>query len=247
MMLDPKLSPAAAALAAVLAACTAAAGTASPSPSPAPAAEMPAAGPASMAAQDSLAASLRRATTPSSPKQARFAWSLDEAGSRFSGSGVARYVAPERFRLDLFGPRGETYAAAALVGEQPRVPPQVEERFKLPSPALLWAAVGVVRPPSGARLTSATSQGGQVTLRYDLGSDGTLEYRAQGSRLASVRRVKSGGVQETVELTRGADGALRSARYRNTPAYRTLNLTLQQSTDAASFPEDIWSPPGAAR
>jgi hypothetical protein len=233
-----------AAVVAVLTACAAASGTAAPA-SPEPA--VPAETGVDAAVQDSIAAALRRATTPSSPKQARFAWSLDEAGSRFSGSGVARYVAPERFRLDLFGPRGETYAAAALVGEQPRVPPQVAERFKLPSPALLWAAVGVVRPPSGARLASATDQGGRVTLRYDLGAEGTLEYRAQGGRLVSVRRTKSGGVQETVELERGANGALRSARYRNTPAYRTLNLTLEQSSDAASFPDDIWSPPGAGR
>ena len=239
-MIETRLHAPAAAIFAVLAACAAAQGTAAPA-SPAPAAE------AVTPAQDSIAAALRRATTPSSPRQARFAWSLDEAGSRFSGSGVARYVAPERFRLDLFGPRGETYAAAALVGEQARVPAQVQERFKLPSPALLWAAVGVVRPPSGARLVSATDQGGRVTVRYDLGSEGTLEYRAQGGRLASVRRSKGGGVQETVELERTAAGALRSARYRNTPAYRSLNLTLQQSTDAASFPDDIWTPPGTGR
>ncbi|HYH79073.1 MAG TPA: hypothetical protein VEX86_04730 [Longimicrobium sp.] len=243
-MIDPRFAPAAAALVAVLTACAAARGTAAAPPAPETA--LPAAGSASAASPDSIAAALRRATTPASPTQARFAWSLDEAGSRFSGSGVARYAAPERFRLDLFGPRGETYLAAALVGETARIPPQVAERFKLPSPALLWAAVGVVRPPSAARLTSATDEGGRVTLRYDLGADGTLEYRAQGTHLASVRRLRGGGVQETVDLERGADGALKAARYRDVPAFRNLNLTLQ-SSDAASFSEDVWSPPGTGR
>jgi hypothetical protein len=244
--MDPRLAPAAAALVAVLTACAAAQGTAAPSPSPE--AAPPSSGSATAATSpDSIAAALRRATTPASPTQARFAWSLDEAGSRFSGSGVARYVAPERFRLDLFGPRGETYLAAALVGESARIPPQVAARFKLPSPALLWAAVGVVRPPSAARLTSATDEGGRVTLRYDLGPDGTLEYRAQGSRLTSVRRLKGGGVQETVDLERGSDGALKAARYRDVPAFRNLNLTLESSSDAASFAEDVWSPPGTGR
>lgn len=241
--MDPRLAPAAAAFVAVLTACAAAQGAAAPSPSPTapPAAAQAAASP------DSIAAALRRATTPTSPTQARFAWSLDEAGSRFSGSGVARYVAPERFRLDLFGPRGETYLAAALVGEQARIPAQVTQRFKLPSPALLWAAVGVVRPPSAARLTAATDQGGRVTLRYDLGADGALEYRAQGGRLTSVRRIRGGGVQETVDLERGSGGALKAARYRDVPAFRNLNLTLEQSSDAASFAEDVWSPPGTGR
>lgn len=242
--MDLQKTPAAAALVAVLTACAAAQGAAAPA-SPEPI--MPPAGSAVTASPDSIAAALRRATTPSSPKQARFAWSLDEAGSRFNGSGVARYAAPERFRLDLFGPRGETYAAAALVGDQPRIPPQVAARFKLPSPALLWAAVGVVRPPAGARLTSATDEGGRVTLRYDLGVDGALEYRAQGGRLVSVRRSKGGGVQETVDLERAGDGSLRSARYRNSAEYRSLNLTLESSSDAASFPDDIWTPPGTGR
>jgi hypothetical protein len=229
---------------AVSAACAAPASTASaPVTSPEPAAGSAAAQPS----PDSIADALRRATVPSSPKQVRFSWAMDEAGSRFNGAGVARYEAPSRFRLDLFGPRGETVLAAALVDETPRIPPAVAERFKLPSTALLWAAVGVVRPPAGARLVSATDEGGKVTLRYDLGADGTLEYRAQGGRLQSVRRSKGGGVQESVDLDRAADGALHAARYRDWPAYRNLNLTLESSTDAASFPQDTWSPPGTGR
>ncbi|MFL5385610.1 MAG: hypothetical protein ACJ8GN_24080 [Longimicrobiaceae bacterium] len=232
--------------AALLTACAAASATAGTPP----AAPEPAAGSAAAVAEpnpDSIAAALRRATLPSSPKQARFAWSLDEAGSRFTGRGVARYAAPERFRLDLFGPRGETVLAAALVGETPRVPATVTERFKLPSLALLWATVGVVRPPAGARLASATDQGGRVTVRYDLGSEGTLEYRARGGRLESLRRLKGSAVQESVELDRTAAGALRSARYRDWVALRNLNLTLESSTDAATFPDDVWSPPGTGR
>jgi hypothetical protein len=238
--------PCAALAAALLTACAAASATAGTPPAgPAPA---PAAGSASAAADpDSIAAALRRATLPSSPKQARFGWSLDEAGSRFSGRGVARYQAPDRFRLDLFGPRGESYLAAALVGETPRVPASVTERFRLPSPALLWAAVGVVRPPSSARLASATDEGGRVTVRYDLGAEGTLEYRARGGRLESLRRLKGSAVQESLELERAADGAVRSARYRDWPALRNLNLTLESSTDAATFSDDVWSPPGTGR
>ena len=232
--------------AALLAACAAASAPAGTPPAgPAP---VPAAGSASAAADpDSIAAAFRRATLPSSPKQAQFGWSLDEAGSRFNGRGVARYHAPDRFRLDLFGPRGETVLAAALVGETPRVPAAVTERFKLPSPALLWAAVGVVRPPSAARLTSATDEGGRVTVRYDLGAEGTLEYRARGGRLESLRRLKGSAVQESVDLDRAAGGALKSARYRDWIALRNLNLTLESSTDAATFPDDVWSPPGTGR
>jgi len=234
-----------AAFAVALAACaasTAGTGVASPSPE-----STAGSGAAAAASPDSIAEALRRATLPSSPRQMQFGWSLDEAGSRFNGRGVARFAAPDRFRLDLFGPRGETVLAAALVDETPRIPAAVAERFKLPSPALLWAAVGVVRPPSSARLAAATDEGGRVTLRYDLGGDGTLEYRAQGGRLQSVRRLRGGGVQESVDLERAADGSLKAARYRDQAAYRSLNLTLESSTDVASFADDVWSPPGTGR
>ncbi len=232
---------------AALAACASAPAPASgPAPQPAPG-SAPAGG-ATPAAQDAatIAAQLQRATLPGSPRQASFTWALDESGARFNGRGVARFRAPDRFRLDLFGPRGETYLAAALVDETPRVPAALEGRFKLPSPALLWGALGVVRPPSAARLLDASTSNGTTLVRYDLGAEGTLEYRARAGVLQSVRRIRGGGVQESIDLEH-ASGALRSARYREWIALRTLNLSLESTNDVASFTEDIWSPPGTSR
>jgi hypothetical protein len=190
-----------------------------------------------------LAAALREATLPTGPRQSGFAWELDEAGARFRGSGVARYDAPDRFRLDLFGPRGETYLAAALVGDEPRVPPSVEARFALPSPALLWAAVGVVRPPTDAVLADAADSDGVVTLRYRLPDADVLEFRARGGRLESLRRTRGRGVAESVDLTWSAVGVARAV-YRDWVAYRSLTLTVESHADAAPFPAETWSPPG---
>jgi hypothetical protein len=226
-----------------LAACgPATANTQAAGGSPAPTTGAPRQDPAVIAAQ------LQRATLPSSPRQANFTWALDESGARFNGRGVARFRAPDRFRIDLFGPRGETYFAAALVDETPRIPAALDQqRFRLPSPALLWATVGVVRPPGTARLVDATSSADATILRYDLGADGTLEYRARNGVLQSVRRLRGGGVQESIDLSHGPGNAITSARYREWNALRTLNLTLESTNDVASFSEDIWSPPGTAR
>jgi hypothetical protein len=171
-----------------------------------------------------------------------FGWSLDEAGARFQGRGVARYVAPRRSRLDLFGPRGETYLAAALVDGEMRVPPGLMENFRLPSPALLWGAVGVVAPPDDARLLDASTRGDETTVRYQLGDD-VLEYRARGGRLQTVRRRRGSGVAESIDLTYNDQG-LSVAQYRDWAAYRTLNLTIESSTDVAQFSEDTWRPAG---
>jgi hypothetical protein len=195
-------------------------------------------------AQDmqTIAAEARRATVPASPRQVNFAWELDEAGARFQGRGVARYEAPRRSRLDLFGPRGETYLAAALVDGEPRVPPALMGRFQLPSPALLWGAVGVIEPPAGARLLEAGTRGAVTTLRYQAGDD-VIEYRAEGGRLESVRRRRGSAVAESIDLTYNDQGLSR-AQYRDWAAYRSLNLTIESSTDVAQFPEDTWRPAG---
>ncbi|CAN5829818.1 hypothetical protein BH23GEM6_BH23GEM6_25390 [soil metagenome] len=199
-----------------------------------------------------FAQSLQQATTPGVPRQANFEWILDEAGSRVRGRGVVRFVAPERQRLDLFGPRGETYLAAALVGEEFRLPPAAAQGFELPSPALLWSALGVIRPPAGAPLSSASMVDDTVAvLRYQLAGDEQLEFRAAHqagqTRLLQVERRSRRGALETLRLEYGADGSLARTRYRDWSAYRDLVFETESIRDVTSFPENIWRPDAASR
>ncbi|HEV2149531.1 MAG TPA: hypothetical protein VGR37_19175, partial [Longimicrobiaceae bacterium] len=168
------------------------------------------------------------------------------AGSRVRGRGVVRAEAPERLRLDLFGPRGETYLAAALVGDSFRVPPAVAARFPLPSPALLWGGLGVVRPPAGARLVGASASENAASLRYEVGAGETVEFGAEGMRLRTILRSGGSGALESVSVTYSPAGALQRAEYRDRGAYRTLVLNVESTKDAAPFPPETWLP-GAAR
>jgi hypothetical protein len=198
-----------------------------------------------------LEAELRAATLPSSPQQANFTWTLDEAGSRVSGRGAVRYIAPERLRLDLFGPRGESYLAAALVGEDYRLPPGAASGPPLPSASLLWAALGVARPPAGAVLEGATTADGRIYLQYRDAAGDQFRVQAQrgagGLRLEKVERIGPSGVLETVQLDYSPEGRLRQTRYRDWSAYRDLVLQTETITDVPSFPETIWSPGAAGR
>lgn len=227
----------------VLAACTPPAPPSTgPAPDPsAPAGSQPAAGP-SREEMQRTADELARATVPASPRQLNFGWELDEAGARFRGRGLARFEAPRRVRLDLFGPRGETYLAAAMVDGEVRAPQALLERFRLPSPGLLWGAVGVIAPPAEARLLETATRGQETTLRYQLGED-ILEYRSENGRLRSVRRRRGSSVAESIDLTYNDTGLAR-AQYRDWAAFRTLNLTLESSTDVQQFPEETWRPAG---
>jgi hypothetical protein len=231
------LPPRALALAALLLAPAALAGCAAAAAAPAGA---PVADPAA------AAASLVRATTPPRPQRVTFTWTLNEGGSRVSGRGVVRVEAPERIRLDLFGPRNETYLAAALVGDMYRMPATVTAQVALPSPAILWGGLGVIRPPAGAQLLGAVSTDSSSALRYRAQDATVYQYETVGGaaspRLSMVERSGSGGRLETVRLTRDAAGKLTRAEYRNWAAFRELTLDFQEAQDVASFPADTWQP-----
>jgi hypothetical protein len=162
-----------------------------------------------------------------------------------------RFVAPERQRLDLFGPRGETYLAAALVGEEFRLPAAAVQGMELPSPALLWSALGVIRPPVGALLTSATMVDSVGVLRYALEGGEQLEFRAAtdggATRLIQVERRGRRGVLETLRLEYGTGGELTTTRYRDWSAYHDLVFETESIRDIASFPDNIWRPDAASR
>lgn len=189
-----------------------------------------------------LADSVRAATVPASPRQARFGWNLDERGTRLRGTGVARYEAPRRLRVDLFGPRGETYLAAALVGDSVRLPGALPAGLALPSPALLWGAVGVLRPPSGSTVTAAGREGERVTLRYASPAGETFQFVSDASGLLEVRRFGGAELLESVELRRGDGGTLSGAEYRNWEEFRSLAFEIQSAEDVAAFPDEIFSP-----
>lgn len=206
----------------------------------------------SVADPEDFAESLRMQTLPASAEQINFGWTLDEQGSLVRGRGVVRTEAAERIRLDLFGQRGDTYLVAALVDGQYRLPPEASNAVALPSPSLLWAALGILMPPGGAELTSATLGDGSAELRYGTGGDELFVFSFDGSeggpyRIRQVQRAGSRGVLETLALDRDANGSIRRARYRNWAEYRELTLDVEEVSPRQSFPPSIWRPDGVAR
>jgi hypothetical protein len=180
------------------------------------------------------------ATAPAGPLLVRFNWTMRERDARFTGQGVTRMAPPDRARLDLFGPRGEGYLSAALVGDQFRLQPGAVAA-PLPPPPLLWSAIGSFRPPPGARLVAAFQDGESTRLHY---ADGTDRWRftLEADRLRSAELDRA-GARHTVEL-RGtaAAGLPQEAAYRDWSAFVELTLTLTDAENVASFPEDTWWP-----
>lgn len=193
-----------------------------------------------------LADELRPLTIPASPLQINFSWSLDEGGSRVNGRGVVRAEAPERARLDLFGPRGETYLVAALVDGEYRLPPGAAPNVALPSPSLLWSAFGVLEPPAGAELASATTTDTSAELRYRTAQGEVFAYTfSSGDGAPALQRLERAGdrgIIETVTLERDTAGAITRTSYRNWAEFRDLTIDVETLRETNPFPADIWRP-----
>ncbi|MGK7313253.1 MAG: hypothetical protein ACN0LA_13545 [Candidatus Longimicrobiales bacterium M2_2A_002] len=184
-----------------------------------------------------------RETAPDRPLRAVFGWRALDGQARFSGEGAARIEPPYRARLDLFGPRGEGYLTAALIDREIRLPGEPE--VALPPPAMLWALLGVVRPPADAVLegTRVTADGEAEERELYYGVDGSrIRYVLVGGRLRSAEWT-GGGRRMIIELAAGSDGPLPStATYRDWSRNTELHMGLEAVEQVEPYPPEIWTP-----
>jgi hypothetical protein len=176
-------------------------------------------------------------TAPARLLHVTFDWSMQDRDARFSGKGVVRIAPPYRGRLDLFGPRGETYIAAVLEEDQLRMPPAALSL--LPPPAFLWASLGVFRRPADS-LTVARTTGQGMELGF-AGARERWHFAFAGDRLRSVEWHGPDGGRRTVELQgEGAHGLPQRGTFRDWQEFRELTLTLTSVEEVNAFPADIW-------
>jgi hypothetical protein len=191
-------------------------------------------------ADPATAAAVIAATAPDRPLHVVFQWQALEGDARFSGQGVARIQPPGHARLDLFGPRGDTYLSAALVDDELRLPPGVQG-VEIPPPALMWAVLGTVAPPDGALLVGTREQGDRTELYFEV-DGGSVWYILERTRLRSVRW-EAPGRRMTVELRGESAHRLPSqAVYRDFSAVTELMLNVETAHESEPFPPDIWAP-----
>ncbi len=172
-----------------------------------------------------------------------FQWRVREPNLRLEGSGFARLQNPDRARLDLFLDNGEAVLAASLVEDQLRA--REGTRLEVvPSPALLWASLGVFRPGEGVTLIGAEAFDGDVfRLRYRLADGDELRYEFRSGRLTEAELRHNGSVTHRVVLDRDGGGDLpKEATYRNLTSFSELKVTVETVERVDSHPSDIWYP-----
>lgn len=186
---------------------------------------------------------LAAAATPSQRVQIFFDWNMTDRDARFSGRGVLRLEPAHRVRVDLFGPRGETLAAAIADGDDMRVAPEGAAAL-LPPAALLWSSLGVFRPPVDAPLTGTSVTGDETRLEYAR-APVTWRFRFAGDRLVAAEWTDGNG-RRTVELTGSAQlGFPQQAVFRDWTEFRELTIRVTEIEQRTTpFEPDVWILPG---
>lgn len=175
--------------------------------------------------------------------QVIFQWSVREPDLRLEGMGVARLQNPDRARLDLFMENGEAVLAASLVEDELRAREGTQLQV-VPSPALLWAGLGVFRPGQGVTLLGADAFGdGTVRLRYRLADGDELRYELRSGLVARAELRHDGDAVHWVAVSREGGAELPTeAVYRNLASFSELTVTVETVERVDSYPSDIWYP-----
>ena len=176
-----------------------------------------------------------RAELGSQPRRVVFSWELHDGDIVARGDGAARIAPPDSVRLDFFLAGGEGGGAAVVIGDSVRLPPAGDARRLLPTPPLLWAALGRVALP--AVVDTVARVEGSI-LRVDLGRPVRWRVTFDGDSLRRLERVAGGRVQEWV--ARGDGGRV---TYRNESDRRTLDLVINTSVATGPFDASLWSFP----
>ena len=138
-----------------------------------------------------------RATIPAHQTAIRFRWKYQDDQKRWGGRGQARIAPPDSLRFDYVGPLGLGAGAAAVVADSAIwADPEKNFRSLVPAVRMLWAALGIVRPPAVDAMVFALGGGADSSARiwrFVQGED-TLDYREtrRGTRVleAEWRRGK---------------------------------------------------------
>lgn len=141
-----------------------------------------------------------RATLPTRYTAIRFRWKYQDYQKRWGGRGQARIAPPDSLRFDYVGPLGFGAGAAAIVADSAIwADPEKNFRSLIPAVRMLWAALGIVRPPAPDALVFRGGGGGaDSSVRiWRLVQDGdTLDYRETrgGARVLEAEWRRDGKV-----------------------------------------------------
>jgi len=181
-------------------------------------------------------------TIPAHGSAIRFRFQFQDGQRHWGGRGTARVAPPDSLRFDYVGPLGMGAGAAVVVGDS-TVWADPEENFRslVPGIPMLWAALGIVRPPvSDARVESG-GVAPSVIWRFIHGGD-TLAYIATDGvpRILEAEWRREGKVLARGRTEFDARALPAKARVDFPEAGARFDLTVVAVDTAATFAPALW-------
>jgi len=184
-------------------------------------------------------------TVPTGSVLYRFKWLFEEERRSTGGRGSARIASPDSLRFDAAGPLGAGKIQAVVVADSAIwVEPQKSLQDLVPNYPLLWAMLGVARPPEAGASFRGATETDRVAWEYAIGPDTVQYLRTQGKSRTLYARVRHAG--KTVgysETTLSEDGKPTKAKLTVPSGPAKLTLTFYASVPSAAFPPGTWLPP----
>jgi hypothetical protein len=185
-----------------------------------------------------------RRSLPLHPTAIRFRWKYEDREKRWGGRGQARIAPPDSLRFDYVGPLGLGAGAAAVVGDSTIwADPEKNFRSLVPAVRMLWAGLGIVRPPSAeASVFGAGRADSSVRVwRFVQGED-TLDYReAEGAaRVLEAEWRRQGNVRARSRMQFDAHRMPAAARIDFPEDAARFELTVVSVDTAAVLDPAIW-------
>jgi len=182
-------------------------------------------------------------TVPRHRTAFRFKFAYQDEGRSWGGHGTARVAPADSLRFDYTGPLGLGSGAAVVVGDSVMwADPAENFRSLVPAVAILWTALGMVRPP-GAEATVERAESPPRSIWRFVQHGDTLDYVAStdgATRILESEWRKDGKVRARcrTEFGAGAQPAKAHVTFPEVPA--RLDFTVVAVDTAAVFAPAIW-------
>lgn len=197
-----------------------------------------------LAAGDAQAArAWATSTVPRRGTAFRFKFGYQDEGRSWGGHGTARVAPADSLRFDYTGPLGLGSGAAVVVGDSVMwADPAENFRSLVPAVAILWTALGIVRPPGAEAMVERAESPPRSIWRFVQNGD-TLDYvlSAEGAkRILESEWRKNGKVQARcrTELNTSGQPATAHVTFPEVPA--RLDFTVVAVDTTAVFAPAIW-------
>ncbi|HVE78083.1 MAG TPA: hypothetical protein VNA89_04435 [Gemmatimonadaceae bacterium] len=160
-----------------------------------------------------------------------FDWEYRDPDATLRGEGAARIAPPDSVRLDLFLAGGLGSGHAFLIGDTVSAPGGALVRRVLPSPPLLWAALGRLHV---AHAADTVVRAERDTMRADIGRSPVFRVTFARDSLVAVERIDGGRITERIARRD------RVIRYAHAAERRSLTLTITRVDTLSFLDASIW-------